>query len=120
MNIDQNSNINQNITYLLDAWNSSHEQNDSNFLLNALVECLHYLYDEESMYYDEETILEKLIGRCYNLVIESNNTSKSQDDMERVKCLVNLVCIGYKANIVNNQKIIKLHEFLNKVSFYRL
>ena len=26
---------------------------------------------EESVYYDEETFLEKLIGRCYNLIIES-------------------------------------------------
>ena len=115
INLDQNTSINENMKSLLHSWNSLYPQTNSNFHLNALVECLHYLHDEESIYYDEEAILENLIERCYVLVIESNN--KSHDDLERVKCLVNLVCIGYMSNIVNNDKIVKLYEFLNKVSF---
>jgi len=117
IDLDQNTNINENIHFLLNSLDLTNTQTNSNFHLNALVECLHALHDEESIYYDEEGFLEKLIEMCFSNIVDSNSKT-NKNNFDHVKCLVNLVCIGYKANMVNNDKVIRLYEYLNKVSVF--
>jgi hypothetical protein len=117
IDLDQNTNINENIHFLLNSLDLTNAQTNSNFHLNVLVECLHVLHDEESIFYDEEGFLEKLIEMCFSNIVDSNNKT-NKNNFDHVKCLVNLVCIGYKANMVNNDKVIRLYEYLNKVSIF--
>ena len=128
--LSQNKNINVFIKCLLDRFfyltssldDGTRPQTDKliESYLDALVECLNCLYDEESAYYDEENILETLLDSLDKVYLIGSNSNSSRFDLSKVanvvKSMVNLTCVAYKSNIINNDKIVRLYEYLNKVN----
>jgi hypothetical protein len=85
-----------------------------NYLV-SLTACLNYLYNDESVFYDENCILEKfqadLIENLSNKVepFETKNPSIFKTAME---CLTSLSAIAFKANLLDNQSASRVYRLL--------
>lgn len=75
--------------------------------LIVLTQCLNCLYDEESVFYDEDQILEKILSKLY-ASFEAKNLERNL-----VQSYVNLNCIAYKSNLISNENMYQIYEFLS-------
>lgn len=122
--IDLNEKINSLLARLFENYTRS--INDPSVDLNiiqkyfiAFQESLYVLYDEESVYYDDRNVLEKLLNNLNENLskgsfIFDKNSSISSTAMG---CIINLTCIAYKSNLIKNESLQCLYQVLNKVGF---
>lgn len=83
--------------------------------LRVITQCLNCLYDEESVFYDQESILETLLNSLNKSFEEKIFPFKDDLYISATQCFVNLNCIAYKSNLITNENLIKIYELISKV-----
>jgi hypothetical protein len=125
----ENERINVLIKTLLDKYVKclNEKRSEENLLalgqyLTSLTECLFSLYDEESIYYDELNLLESLLDNLTSnltaksfMFIEQSIDEKSSFHRTVTSALVYLTCLAYKSNLISNEKLNPIYEFLKQV-----
>lgn len=82
--------------------------------LDLFTGCMFSLYDDDSVYYDDQNILAQLVEILENLVLVKGETSEAY-----VSALVYLSCLGYKSNLVGNELVERVYNVLNKESAFK-
>jgi hypothetical protein len=80
----------------------------SNNFLIGLTQTICCLYNEESPFYDENNILQKLLEKLQNAI-----------EYDQLLCKVCLTCIAYKSNLVDNLEVNSTYDYIKKVTFTR-
>ena len=83
--------------------------------LNVLIECLNSLYDEESMFYDENNILTGLLNRLNEAFLAGKCPFETPLNRDMTAAFINLMCIAYKSNMITNDLLIQVYQALLKV-----
>jgi hypothetical protein len=99
----------------------SSEISDDQIYLAELVECLLDLYDEESLFYDDESILDnllKLLSKRFLDTYEKSTNGSVYYGRTIWPSLVSLTCIAYKSNLIDNEFLIKVYYSLIKASIF--
>ncbi len=85
-------------------------------LLNVLVECFNSLYDEESLFYDEDCLLISLLTKLMDKFKARDWPFSTEEpwDVRRgaLGSLVNLMCIAYKSNLMGNESLVEVYRVL--------
>lgn len=118
-----NVEINNLIQNLFDSYSKSAKSFDketwsdvrmNNYLI-SLTACLNCLYNDESVFYDEHSILEKLQADLFEKIskkvepFESKNQATFKTAME---CLASLSAIAFKSNLLDNQSASLVYKLL--------
>ncbi len=125
----ENEKINSLIKMLFDKYVqcSSERISEENSLLlgqylTSLVECLFCLYDEESVYYDELNLLENLLNnlnaslKAKSVMFTKESVYEKSDFNKTVtSSLVYLTCLAYKSNLITNERVNSIYEYLKQV-----
>jgi len=83
--------------------------------LRILTECLNCLYDEESVFYDEDSLLESLLNKLSKPFEDKTFPFNNDLYFPVTYNFVNLNCIAYKSNLITNEHLIKIYQSLSKV-----
>ena len=83
--------------------------------LRILTECLNCLFDEESVFYDEDSLLVSLIDRLAKPFEEKIFPFKNDLYLTATYNFVNLNCIAYKSNLITNEHLVKIYQSLSMV-----
>jgi hypothetical protein len=126
-NIDRNIHINNSIDKLFQKYLTLTSRNNDQIdlklvenYLEAITKTLSYLYNEESIYYDDENLLEKILNNLKEKSKEQKDDLQENVSKERNVFLMNYVLISliaYKSNIIDNSTIQGIYEMLNKVKY---
>lgn len=84
--------------------------------LKLIVQCLFDLYNDESIYYDDEDLLSSFFNQVYGMIVDGGE----QKPDFLIESLVHLACISYKSNLIANEKVIFVYDILVKVRKGRL
>jgi hypothetical protein len=108
--IEKNMQINTFIQCLIDNYLDRRQEMaaESGQDLNLVVDCLVSIYDDESIYYDDKSLLENLLALLFPLL----TTDFTHSEMRSFICLV---CLAYKSNLIENQKIYSIYETIKSV-----
>ncbi len=84
--------------------------------LVVLVECFNSLYDEESVFYDEDCLLRGILDKLM-LKFKAREWPFKTDDSVNLRrnaftSLVNLMCIAYKSNLIGNEGLSEVYQVL--------
>jgi len=84
--------------------------------LRVITECLHCLYAEDSVLYDDILLLEKMLSSL-NMPFETKQFPFNNELLFKsfTYNFVNLNCIAYKSNLISNENLIKIYQSLLKV-----
>ena len=104
--------INMKCAVLIDSQSHSDLIKD---YLRILTQCLNCLYDEESVFYDEDSLLESLLNRLANSFQDKTFPFKDELYVPITYNFVNLNCIAYKSNLITNENLVKIYQSLSKV-----
>lgn len=126
--IDRNTQINNSIEKLFQKYLTLTSRNNDQIdleivenYLDAITKTLSYLYNEESIYYDDENLLEKILDNLKEKCKEQKDDLQQENvSKERNVYLMNYVLISliaYKSNIIDNSTIQGIYEMLNKVKY---
>lgn len=105
-----NKEINNLIKYLYDLFRTCLASSSKNTIdyFFALTICLCCLYDENSVFYDEQNLLQSL------LVLQMNSNDNIETEMV---CRVCLTCAAYKSNLIDNEVLVNLYKKLTEVCY---
>ena len=89
----------------------------------VLTECLFDLYEsnqESTIYYDEEGLLEKFLNELNDRMILKKYPfddvyKETRTNQIASTCLVNLTCLAYKSNLIKNEFLVKIYDYLQSV-----
>ena len=129
MEFDQNENdkINNLIKKLLDMFLTSFSgDKESKYTmlgqcLTSLTECLFCLYDEDSIYYDEQNLLESLLKDLDLKLKTKHDIFDFSNPLSKIatSSLVYLTCLAYKSNLIKNENVTYVYEFIKQVCQFR-
>lgn len=94
--------------------------NHNVYVMKTLTECLCVLYETESIYYDDQNLLELCLNnlslKLSDKVFPFDDMSKESDEHNiAIQCIINLTCLSYKANLVGKEFIVRIYQYLISV-----
>ncbi len=121
-NENSGSKINKNGLVFIQNLFKFYQSNNDIITMKSITECLYVLYENDSIYYDNQNLLESCLN---NLSLKLKNKIYPFDDLSRetnehmiaMMCILNLTCLSYKANLVKKEFIISIYEYLKSVLF---
>ncbi len=119
-NEKKHSIINTNAILFIQNLYKFYQSNDNIIIMKTIIECLYVLYENEKNYYDDQGLLESCLNdfnlKLRNKVYPFDEYSKETNEhILAVKCILNLTCLSYKANLINKEFIISIYEYLKSV-----